>query len=306
MYKKKNTGEFRPVTEVQVKKILNKEGKFTVKKTGVGFWESLSVYHILVSISWTKFVILFFLIYILLNTFFGFIYLLIGIESIGISKSNSIFIDFLNAFFFSSQTLTTVGYGRENPISLGAEIVSSLEGFSSRMFVAISTGLLFVRFSRPNPKIEFSEFAIIKKSDNFFVFEFRTVNKLKTEIINAQISLIISKQERTEGKQHKKFIFMEPEREKITYFSTIWSLSHIIDEKSPLFGMTPDDMQEKDVELIVSLQGYDESYRQIVHTKHSYKYNEILWNVEFDDCISFDEELNAIIHIDKLSHIKKI
>ena len=279
-------------------RIVSKEGKFNIERRGVPFYESFSLYHYLISISWLKFCLLILSGFIIVNTFFALLYLAGGVENFqGIETTNT-FDRFINEFFFSTQTFTTVGYGRINPVGIYSNIISSVEALSGLLSLALATGLLYGRFSRPVAKIMYSEKAIISPFREVNAFQFRIANlRNDHDMIDVETEVIFSKVEN----DRRRFFNLSLEYKKISFFSASWTVNHIIDEDSPLSGITEEKMKEADAEFLILIKGYDNTFAQFVNSRYSYRYDEIFWGGKFKNIYGISEDGKAIVELDKLS-----
>ncbi len=209
-------------------RIVTKEGKFNIERRGISFFKSFSIYHYLISISWLKFCSLILMAYLLVNIFFALLYLAGGVENFeGIEINNTLDL-FLNVFFFSTQTFTTVGYGRINPVGVYPNIISSIESLTGLLSLALATGLLYGRFSRPVAKIIYSDNAIIAPFKGLNAFQFRIANmKNDHDMIDVETEVILSK----EQNNSRKFYNLKLEYRKINFFNASWTINHIINEE---------------------------------------------------------------------------
>ena len=157
-----NTGFSTNNNSTEGGRLSNKDGSVNVVKTGLPFWERVSLYHTILRLSRWKFLLVVFTFYTIMNLAFASIYVLIGVENLqGIHKGNDLLSNFQQAFFFSSQTLTTVGYGHISPVGLWANVVASLESFIGILTFALVTGLLYGRFTKPRAFINYSNNLLI-------------------------------------------------------------------------------------------------------------------------------------------------
>ncbi len=261
----------------QKQRLINRDGSFNVNRTGQSFLERFSPYHYLVSISWLRFNIFVVLAYLLINILFAFLYLAFGVDQISAVHSN-ILHDFLNSFFFSVQTFTTVGYGRLNPTSDIESFISGIESLTGLMGFALATGLLYGRFSRPNAKIIYSKNAIIAPYKGITAFEFRIANARDNQLIEADVQVMLALKDKNDK---RVFHNLSLERVKITFFSLTWTVVHPIDKDSPLYGMTPKELNEADSEFLILFKAFDDTFSQVVHSRSSYKFHEIIWGATF-------------------------
>jgi len=280
-------------------RLINQDGSFNVIRKGLKSW---TPYQDLVEMSWTSFLFLISGSYILINAFFALFFLLIGTESLtGIEKSHSLFGEFLHCFFFSIQTFTTVGYGAVSPMGIEANIIASLDALIGLMAFALFTGLLFARFSKPQSSIVFSKKAIIAPYPlGSTSLQIRIANVRDTKLMNLSTQVTMAWLEEIDGIKKRRFALLELERNRVFLFPLNWTLVHSITDKSPLFGKTQQDCEKMEIEFLVLVQGYDETYAQTVHSNSSYLWNELIWNVRFEK-MYHAEDGTTILNLDKIS-----
>lgn len=265
----------------QRQRLINRDGSFNVVRTGQSFFEKFSPYHYLVSISWLKFNTIIAVAYLVINILFAFIYLAFGVNNLN-AHHTYFFHDLLDSFFFSLQTFTTVGYGRLNPTGDIESFIAGIESLTGLMGFALATGLLYGRFSRPNAKIVFSKNAVIAPYKNINAFEFRIANARENQLIEADIQVMLSMKDMAKGRETKRvFRNLSLERQGVTFFSLTWTVVHPIDKESPLYGLTANDLKEADAEFLILFKAFDDTFSQTVHSRSSYKYDEIIWNAAF-------------------------
>ncbi len=284
-------------------RVINRDGTFNVERRGLSFSESFSIYHWLISMSWLKFCSLILFAFLIINILFAVLYYIGGDSNFqGMIVSND-FDKFLNEFFFSTQTFTTVGYGRINPVGVYSNIVSSIESLTGLLSLALATGLLYGRFSRPVAKIVYSEKAIIAPFKEITAFQFRIANKRADhQMVDVEIVLLLS----TVENEIRKFQSLELEYKKINFFTATWTVNHPIDEESPLFGMTEKNLKNIDAEFFILLKGFDDTFAQIVHSRSSYRYNEIVWNARFISIYGKANDGKTLIELNRISEYEKV
>lgn len=258
---------------------LNKDGSFNIKKTNIPFLERLNFFHSLVTMKWSHFFGTVALTYFLVNTLFASIYSLIGIENLTGIHGLSPFEQFMEAFFFSAQTITTLGYGQVAPLGLLANIVAAIESLLGLLFFALATGLFYGRFSKPISKIKFSQKAIIAPYQDIIGFMFRLVNPQKNELLDVEINVSVSM--KRENSELRDFHILDLERDNVRFFPSMWTVVHPIDKNSPLSELSKSDYFEKDLEFIAMIKAFDESSGQMVYSRSSYKPEEIEWGQKF-------------------------
>lgn len=262
-------------------RLLNRDGSFSVERSGLGFWTSVSPYHALLTISWGMYLALASLAYLVVNAMFAYGYLLCGPGALAGVQAGQVHSEFLRAYFFSVQTLATIGYGHISPSGLPANILVTFESLVGLLGFALVTGLLFARVSRPTARILFSDSAVIAPYRGITAFEFRIANQRSNQIIELGAKVLYSRMERGDGQDVRRFYDLALERRKVAFFPLSWTIVHPIDASSPLHGLTDNDLRETDTEFLVLLTGIDETFSQTVHARSSYKPHEIIWNAKF-------------------------
>ncbi|WP_430413217.1 ion channel [Kordia sp.] len=292
-------------TVTSAKRIVNKDGSFNIKhlnrKSGIS-----ALYAYLVDISWIRFFCFVFLAYFVLNIFFATIYVIIGVEFIGVQPISFLH-DFVKAFFFSSQTVTTLGYGAMAPKGILAGIVSSCHALIGLLSFSFVTGLLYGRFSKPKASIEFSNNIIYRDFNDGQALMFRLINSKTDVMINPRIvvTLAITEEDATHGYK-RNFYQLELERDHITYLPTTWTLVHEITEDSPLAKFSKEALKTLNGEFLIMITYYDEAFNEEVYKLHSYTFQELLMDVTFEKAFYFDEEGYTILDHRKLSNTEKL
>lgn len=266
---------------------LNKDGTFNVEKKNVPILERINFFHALISMSWLKFIGLILLGYMIVNVFFGIIYMLIGVENITGIQASSPLEEFIEMFFFSSQTVTTLGYGRVAPIGLLANVVASIESMLGLLGFALATGLLYGRFSKPKPKIKYSSYAVMAPYHDINGLMFRVLNPHKNQLIEVEVTVTLSI--KRNDSELRDFHLLELERSKVVFFPSVWTIVHPVGEKSPIYNLSLKEFDEREVEFIVMIKAFDESFSQTVYSRSSYKSNELKWGEKFTYIINHEE-----------------
>jgi inward rectifier potassium channel len=212
----------------------------------------------------------------------------------------------MNAFFFSAQTITTVGYGAIAPTGIAPNIVASIEAFVGLLTFAMATGLLYGRFSRPNAKLLYSESAIIAPYLDHTALMFRLANARSSRMINASAKVMLSLIEEENGEKKRNFYSLDLEISSINLLPASWTIVHPITSESPIANMSQEDMSAKDIEIMISFEGYDESYSQQVHSRTSYKNDEIVYGARFEKILGRNQHGQATIALDRLSNYEKV
>src|SRR5438552_244289 len=239
------------------------------------------LYHLLLTSSWPRLLGLLALAYGAANALFALGYLLEpgALEN---AREGS----FADAFFFSVQTMATIGYGKLVPRSTFANLLVTVEALTGLLGFAVATGLIFAKFARLTARVMFSQVACISLRNGVPSLLFRLANVRANQMVEAQLRLSFARLERTaEGESLRRFIDVPLVRSQNTIFALTWTAIHVIDERSPLHGATPASVEAQDGEFIVSLVGLDGTTSQTVHALHSYRWDDLRWNERFVDVL---------------------
>mgnify|MGYP000123784981 CR=1 FL=1 len=287
-------------------RFIQPDGSFDVERQGVG-WRGVSVYEWLVTTSWFNFFLLVLVFYILSNAIFAVLFLCVGVQSLSAVPDGHWIEDFAHTFFFSVQTFTTVGYGSMSPISWAANIIAALNALFGLMSFALGTGLFFARFSRPKAYIEFSDNALIAPyQPHINGFMFRTVNLRSNLLLDLEARIVLTWLDEEKGRAFRQFRALGLERKKIAMFPLNWTIVHPIDEKSPLYHKSAEDLEKMDVEFIIMLKAYDDTFAQHINVVHSYKFQQMVIGAKFERMYHVDEDGRTILEIDKINCFKRV
>lgn len=259
------------------KRLLNRDGSFNPRREGLPFFARLHPYHFLLTISWRRFFVVVVSVYLVTNVLFALAYLACGPGAIGGQPPQVFGGTFGRAFFFSVETIGTIGYGNVYPVGVAPNIIIALESITGVLMIALVTGLLFARFSRPTAAVVFSTRAVVSPYRGKKGFMFRLTNARANQLIELEAKVLFS---RMEGPS-RHYDQLELERKRVVFFPLSWTIVHPIDEKSPMWGMTDEDLAARDAEFLVLLSGIDETFSQLVHARTSYKPSEIIYGHRF-------------------------
>lgn len=298
---------FGSKTSSQKDRLINKDGTFNIHRIEKSRWESLSVYHALISMSWLKFNTIIIIYFIVVNIFFALLYYFTGTDGLAGVQAVSEWDKFWEAFFFSTQTISTVGFGRISPLSHTASIIAAIEGLLGLLGFAIVTGLLYGRFSQPKAKLLFSKNAIIAPFKEGKAFQFRIANKLRnSQLTDMNCRVTVAKYEIENGQKVRRFRPLELELSQIVFFPMTWTINHPIDENSPIYGMTEKDFEESDTEFLILLNGFDDTFSQNVNVRYSYTYKELIYGAKFVSVFSDTNKGKVAQDMNKLSDYETV
>ncbi len=275
-------------------RLLNRDGSFNVQRRGLGFWATVTPYHVLVSMSWPRFLGLAAALFMVINVAFGVGFWLLGPEAMMSPGAEKFGGSFLQAFFFSVETFATIGYGHLAPMGIPANVLMTMESVVGVLAQALVTGFTFARFSRPTASILWSRNAIVAPYRGGTALMFRIVNQRSNQLIELHAQALLAKMTTTPTGRKRSFEGLTLERSQVTFFPLTWTVVHPIDEASPLWGVSEDQLLAQDAEILVLLSGYDETFAQQVHTRSSYKADEVVWNARFKNIFNANAEAGDV------------
>lgn len=264
---------------------INPDGTFNVRRKGLSRFRTYDLYHKLITMSWGRFGLYVLLFYFSLNVVFSMLYLAVGLEHLEGTVGETPLGMFLDAFFFSAQTVTTLGYGRISPVGAPASTIAAIESLVGLMGFALATGLLWGRFSRATAKIRYSKNAIIAPYRGITGFEFRIANERSSQLLEVEAQVILSYLLPNEDR--RRFDQLPLEREKLNFLPLSWTVVHPIDEDSPLYGKNEQDLKTYDAEFIILVKAFDETFSQTIYSRCSYRFHELIWGVNFESVIGY-------------------
>lgn len=286
---------------------INKDGSSNIVRKGVHPFNAVNIYHSLVTIAWWKFSVIVLCAYLIVNIIFASVYyFIIGVDQLGGMQTSTELHKFLEAFFFSAQTITTVGYGRISPSGMAASAVAALESLFGLLAFAIATGLLYGRFSRPTAKILFSSKAVIAPFKNAKAFMFRVANARTNPLIEAEVSVYIAYDERENEKSIRRFQMLKLDLSKISFLALSWTIVHPIDEESPLYNISQQDLNSMNAEFFILLKAVDDTYAQQVHARSSYRSEDLEWNARFTKIIEQNSDGKMAIDIHRIHEYEMV
>lgn len=288
----------QPVTANQ--RLMNADGSSNVKRIGLPMFRTADTYNWLISMSWKKFLLIILIVYLLVNTFFALVYVSIGIEHLQGANGITLRDHFFDAFFFSAQTISTVGYGHISPDGFATSCVAAFESMLGLLAFALATGLLYGRFSRPNAKVIYSEKMVIAPYKEGKGLMFRLANLRNNQLIEIEVQVVLSYNELINGKVTRRFYPLELERSKIGLLTLSWTVVHPIDEHSPISQKTAQDLADAEVEILVLLKAFDDTFSQTVHTRTSYRDEDILHDAKFSNIFSKDDLGRTTIDLSRI------
>ena len=282
--------------------LINKDGTPNVRRTGLPFFNTANNYHTLITMSWAKFWLMVISAYVVINVGFAFIYMSFGPDSLNGTSGDTPFNHFMDSFFFSAQTISTVGYGHISPKGMGTNSVAALESMLGLLAFALATGLLYGRFSRPSAQIVFSKNILVAPYlENGKGIMFRLANLRRNMLIDLEVEIIFSFNETIDGKTIRRFYPLEVERSKVSLLTLNWTIVHPLDDNSPLKDMTQDDLMKTEAGFAILLRAFDDTFSQTVHSRTAYQYTDIVWGAKFKPVFDRDEDGRIVLNLSKIS-----
>ncbi len=268
------------VPSLQVERIVNRGEDWT-----------LDFYHRMLTMPWWMLFLALAASYLVFNLAFGGLYMLQD-GAIADAKPHS----FTDAFFFSVQTMATIGYGEMRPATFYANFLVTIEVLLGMTGLAVASGLVFARFSRPTARVMFSKVAVVVTHDGVPSLMFRAANQRRNQILEAQVSVMLLRDEITsEGAEMRRFHELPVSRPRTPAFALSWTVIHPIDETSPLAGESRESLLRSHAQIIVSISGIDETFSQTIHARHTYEAAEIEWHRRFADILGHAEDGHRLI-----------
>ena len=282
-------------------RLINADGTFNVVRRGQSLF---APYQNLVEMSWPRFILLTVASYTVCNLIFAFGFFLLGTDHLnGVAGGLSPGGQFMECFYFSIQTFTTVGYGAIAPISAASNALATLLALFGWVSLALVTGLFFARFSRPSRLVLFSERAIVAPlPDRRSSLQFRIANKRDSNLINVTARVVLTWLEDEGGSLKRHFRPLQLERDMVPLFPLNWTVVHPVDDQSPMHAWTKDDFCRRYGELLITIEGYDRTFAQQITIHNSYTYQELDWNVRFAAMYA-EREATTELYLDRISSV---
>ena len=285
-----------------LRRVIGENGQFNVHRRGTT-WRDFHPYLHLVNMSWPSFLATLFIGYVVLNSLFAGVYFVLGPGQLSGAGASTEWGRFLNDFFFSSHTLSTVGYGNIAPKGTAANSVATFEALVGVLGFAVATGLLFGRVSRPSARIGFSENILVAPYQEGLSLQFRMVNRRSNSIMELEAKVMLMTVESVQGKHQRTYTMLRLERPQVLFLPLSWTVVHPIDEDSPLRGKTAEELTRLQAEVLILVKGYDDTFSQTVLARHSYRHDEFLWNRRFAPAFFVDDEGDLVLELKKVGEV---
>ena len=285
-----------------VRRIINQDGTFNIRRSGTTL-RDFHPYLQLINMSWPAFLATLFLGFIVINSLFAAAYFLMPTDELHGVEASSGMQKFLADFFFSSHTLTTVGYGNIAPAGLEANMLASFESLLGVLGFAVATGLLFGRVSRPSARIGFSPNILVSPYQDATSLQFRVVNRRTNSIVELEARLLLMLVKTENGEPRRSYEPLRLERDRVLFLPLTWTVVHPIDSESPLWGKSPEDLDELQAEVLILLKGHDDTFNQTVFARRSYRHDEIVWGARFAPAFFANPDGNLVLELRKVGEL---
>lgn len=300
-------------TDARQVRLINPDGTYNYKRINLSLYKSFNVFYFLITATWLQLMLTIFLWYSLVNFVFVGMYYAVGVDQLTGMIYKTEIEKFWEVYFFSAQTLTTVGYGRLNPLGFSASSIASFEALVGLMSFAIITGVLYARFSKAPSIVMFSKNAVVApftwQGQEITGLMFRIANAYNSSLMEMKAvvsaSLLDFETLDTEGQPIRRFVSLSLERDMLTFFPSSWTIVHPIDENSPFYGLNAADFKKALPEIMILMNGFDETFDQKIYARSSYSAAEIVWGAKFVKVFGYDTEGQATVDLSLLDKFEK-
>jgi inward rectifier potassium channel len=285
-------------------RFFQKDGRPNIRFRGISYLERFSIFQYMLKLSSWKFVSLVAVAYIIVNLLFATIYFYVGIHQLGGMEEKTVLGKYWEAFFFSAQTLSTVGYGHVYPDTLTSNLIAAIESFTGILMLALATGLIYGRFSQPKPYIKFSSIALFApyEGGNALMFRFAPYKQHFLTDVEVRVTMVM-KYNMPTGERKNAFYQLDLEVSKANSLVSNWTIVHPVNETSPIYNLSRKEIEETDAEMLVFVRGYDEEYASTVVARSSYTYHEFIYGAKFDMMYEASEDKSTtLLHMDKIDN----
>jgi inward rectifier potassium channel len=283
-------------------RLINRDGSFNVRVRQGNWWRTTFSYHTLLSMSWPRVFALLASGFVVANALFAAAYLACGRDALSGGEGLT---PAARAFFFSVHTLATIGYGSIVPVTLAANLVVVVEALVGLLGIAVATGVVFARFSRPIADVRYSRHAVIAPYRGVTAFQFRVVNGRRNQLVNVSATVALSRFEGQGPDRQRRFHELLLERPTVAFFPLNWTVVHPIDQGSPLYGVTADDLAAGEAEFTILLTAVDETFSQTVHSRSSYTADEVRFGHRFEMMYTASDD-KYTLDLDKLDATRPV
>jgi len=287
-----------------ISRAINPDGSFNVSREGTT-WRDFHPYLHLINMGWAAFFATLVAGYTVVNLLFAAAYFALGPDQLQGADAPTAFGRFLNDFFFSSHTLSTVGYGNIAPSGLAANFVSAIEALIGVLGFAVATGLLFGRVSRPSARIGFSRNLLVAPYQDGQSLQFRVVNRRANSLMDLEARVMLMTVEPRDGQLQRRYDLLKLERTQVMFLALTWTVVHPIDSESPLWGKSPAEIARLQPEVMILIKAYDDTFSQTVLARHSYTFPEFVLGARFAPAFHADPAGEMVLDLPKVSDLAR-
>ena len=287
-----------------VRRTINKDGSFNVHRRGTT-WRDFHPYLRLIDMNWAAFTLILFAGYVLVNTAFAGVYFGLGPNALVGADSTTGWLRFVDDFFFSAHTLSTVGYGNIAPHGIAAGVISAFEAWLGVLAFAVAAGLLYGRVSRPSARFGFSERAVVAPYQEGQSLQFRLVNRRSNSLMEVEARVMLMTVEEEKGQSLRRYKLLKLEREQVMFLPLTWTVVHPIDQESPFWGKTAADLERLQAEILILIKAYDDTFSQTVLARHSYRHDEFVWGARFAPAFTVDERGDLVLELKRVGELAR-
>ncbi len=286
-------------------RVLNEDGNFNIIRSGQGF-TIRDGFQQLINMSWPRFLTYVIVTFVFINAFFASLYVLTGIDGLQGATRGTWLHEFKQAFFFSIQTSATVGYGHMAPVTDWANYLASAETLLGLMGFSVITGLLYGRFSRPRSSIIYSNQALITSFKEHSAFQFKIVNRRAETLMDVEARVVLTYLEKVNGEFMRRYFALPLEISSVAFMPLTWTLVHYINPDSPLFERSEAELKNIQAEVIIQLKAFDETYNQVIYSRHSYPIAHWLWGAKFKQSFTSLENGETVVYVDRVHEVEPV
>lgn len=283
-------------------RFFQKDGRPNVRFRGISLLQRFSVFQYMLKIPSWKFILFIAIAYTVVNLFFACVYFFVGVHHLGGMEEITVLGKFWEAFFFSTQTLSTVGYGHVFPDSLTSNTIAAIESFMGILMLALATGLIYGRFSQPKAYIKYSSIALFSPFKDGYALMFRFAPFKQHFLTDVEVKVTCVMRYTENDKERKNaFYNLDLELSRANSLVSNWTIVHVVNENSPLYQLTRKEIEEAETEILVFVKGYDEEYANTVVSRSSYVPSEFVYGAKFNMMYEPSEDKSTtLLHMDKI------
>jgi inward rectifier potassium channel len=288
-----------------VDRLVGKDDKFTVQRVGAGNGVR-EAFVSLVGMGTARFLGVLALGYVVINLVFGALYMAVGVEGIGNARLDTLSDRWATAIEMSVQTITTVGYGSFYPDSPGTWAVAAVNGMFGILSFSLIAAVMYARFAKPTARLAYSDKALIAPFRDGWSFQMRLANRRSTLLMEVEARMMLVMADVDEHGERLNYYNLPLQLDKVNFLPLSWTLVHPVNSESPLAGISEAELRLRRAEVIVIFKGIDEGYMQHVYTRHSYRYDEVVWGGRFLRAFSATPQGTMQLFLERLSQYEPV